>query len=72
MILCIVLIETEPGVISKLDYEKAYDRVNLDFFFEFLEARGFGSKCIMWIMQLVVGGYVGITSNGEDRIFQDN
>jgi hypothetical protein len=32
----------EPGVIIKLDYEKAYDRVNLDFLFEIFKARGFG------------------------------
>jgi hypothetical protein len=31
----------ELGVIIKLDYEKAYDRVNLDFLFEILRVRGF-------------------------------
>jgi hypothetical protein len=30
----------EPEVIIKLDYEKAYDRVNLDFLLEILRARG--------------------------------
>jgi hypothetical protein len=34
------------GVIFKLDYEKAYDRVNLDFLLEILESRGFG---VTWI-----------------------
>jgi hypothetical protein len=33
-----------PGVILKLDYEKAYDRVDLDFLFEAMELRGFGSR----------------------------
>jgi hypothetical protein len=30
-----------PGVILKLDYEKAYDRVDLDFLFEILKTRNF-------------------------------
>jgi hypothetical protein len=34
----------EPAVILKLDYEKAYDRVNLDFLFEILTTRGFSRK----------------------------
>jgi hypothetical protein len=34
----------ELGVILKLDYEKAYDRVNLDFLMELLRLRGFGDK----------------------------
>jgi hypothetical protein len=35
-----------PGVILKLDYEKAYDRVNIDFLVEILRLRGFGDKWI--------------------------
>jgi hypothetical protein len=35
-----------PGVIFKIDYEKAYDRVNLDLLIEILESRGFGSTWI--------------------------
>jgi hypothetical protein len=36
----------EPGVILKLDYEKAYDMVNIDFLLEILKLRGFGE---IWI-----------------------
>jgi len=31
----------ETGVILKLDFEKAYDKVNWKLLFEFLEKRGF-------------------------------
>lgn len=39
----------EEGVILKLDYEKAYDRVNWNFPFELLASRGFSVKWISWI-----------------------
>jgi hypothetical protein len=32
----------ESGVVLKLDYEKAYDKVNFDFLLEILRLRGFG------------------------------
>jgi hypothetical protein len=56
----------EPRVILKLDYEKAYDRVNIDFLLEILETRGFGSKWIGWIRSVVIGGSVSILENGEE------
>jgi hypothetical protein len=55
----------EPGVIIKLDYEKAYDRVNLDFLFEILKMRGFGESCTNWIRKIVIGGSVSVMANGE-------
>jgi mannosylglycoprotein endo-beta-mannosidase len=45
----------EKGVVLKLDYEKAYDRVSWDFMFEVLESRGFSSRWVQWIRQLVTG-----------------
>jgi hypothetical protein len=30
--------------VLKLDYEKAYDKVNWQFFIEILEKRGFGDR----------------------------
>ena len=38
--------QKESGLVLKLDYEKAYDRVNWDFLFSMLESRGFGSVFI--------------------------
>ena len=56
----------EKGVIIKLDYEKAYDRVSWEFLFEVLNTRGFSPNWIHWIKCLVVGGSVGILVNGEE------
>ena len=45
----------EQGLVLKIDYEKAYDRVNLDFLFEILELRGFSSLFVRLIRQVVRG-----------------
>jgi hypothetical protein len=58
-----------PGVVLKLDYEKAYDRVNIDFLFEILSTRGFSKRWISWIEHIVKGGPVGVTLNGHDGSF---
>jgi hypothetical protein len=44
----------EPGVILKLYYEKAYNRVNIDFLFEILETRDFESRWICWVRSVVL------------------
>jgi hypothetical protein len=49
-----------------LDYEKAYDRVNLDFLFEILRLEGFSASWICWIRMLVLGGIVSVMINGEE------
>jgi hypothetical protein len=56
----------DPSVIIKLDYEEAYDRVNLDFLFEIMKIRGFSETWIAWIRMLVVGGSVNVMANGEE------
>jgi hypothetical protein len=39
----------DKGAVIKLDYEKAFDKVNLDFLDELLILQGFGSKTVSWI-----------------------
>jgi hypothetical protein len=58
-----------PGLIIKLDYEKAYDRVSWDFLFETLSARGFSEKWVNWVKCLVKGGSVGVCLNGEESAY---
>jgi hypothetical protein len=54
------------SVVLKLDYEKAYDRGNLDFRFEILRLRAFGETWIGWIRSVVLGGSVSALANGEE------
>jgi hypothetical protein len=58
--------EREKSLILKVDYEKAYDRVDWEFLEEILSSRGFGSKWIRWMMSLVKGGYVSLRINDEN------
>ncbi|KAK1645894.1 hypothetical protein QYE76_063699 [Lolium multiflorum] len=53
------------GVLLKLDFEKAYDRVNWDFLGEVLRCKGFDEGYIHRISQLVSGGQTAISINGE-------
>jgi hypothetical protein len=59
----------EEGIILKLDYEKAYDRVDLSFLEEMLKQRGFSSKWVEKFCTLVHGGSVGIRINDENSNF---
>jgi hypothetical protein len=51
------------GIILKLDFEKAYDKVKWSFLFECLAARGFCPKWCSWIEQVVSGGTVSVKLN---------
>lgn len=67
MILHEILHETkrkkQMGVVLKLDFEKAYDKVKWKFLFECLAARGFCQKWCLWIEQVVSGGTVSVKLN---------
>lgn len=51
------------GVVLKLDFEKAYDKVKWKFLFECLKARGFCKQWCSWIKQVVSGGTVSVKLN---------
>lgn len=53
----------EIGVIFKIDFEKAYDKVRWNLLFECLSMRGFNSTWCGWIKQVVAGGTVSIKVN---------
>jgi len=50
----------------KIDYEKGYDRVSLEFLEEMLISRGFGTKWIYWIRCVVRDGSLCVRLNDED------
>ena len=59
------------GVILKLDFEKAYDKVNWSFLQQTLRMKGFTEKWCKWIESFVSKGSVGIKVNGDiGRFFQ--
>jgi hypothetical protein len=46
----------QQGYVVKLDYEKAYDKVNWMFLIDVLRKRGFGSKWLEWIRCILFRG----------------
>jgi hypothetical protein len=59
------------GVILKLDFEKAYDKVNWSFVQQTLRMKGFSPIWCKWIEEVVSRGSVGIKVNeATDNNFQ--
>jgi hypothetical protein len=58
-------ITKKPGVILKLDFEKAYDKVSWPFLEEVMRRKGFDELWIHWIKCAVKGGRVCIDLNGK-------
>lgn len=59
----------QKGIIFKLDFEKAFDKIHWDFLFEVLVARGFGTLLINWIKDILQGGRTYISFNGNNETY---
>jgi Reverse transcriptase (RNA-dependent DNA polymerase) len=55
----------QKGILLKVDFEKAYDRVSWSFIKELLLSRGFGLLWTNWIMSLLEGAKTCINFNGR-------
>jgi hypothetical protein len=53
----------DHGVILKLDFEKAYDKIKWPFVQQTLHMKGFSEKWCSWINSVTTGGHVGIKVN---------
>ena len=53
------------GVFLKLDFQKAYDRLDWAFLRQVLDQRGFNDRFFCWVMQLVMSGDTTINTNGD-------
>jgi hypothetical protein len=60
---------SQSSFIFKLDYEKAYDKVNREFMFEMLERKGFSSRWLKILRSLLNKGSVGVRINDENSDF---
>ena len=57
--------KNQSGIILKIDFEKAYDKVNCNFLLQSFRMKGFSSKWIEWIKSFISGGSVAVNINDE-------
>jgi hypothetical protein len=60
-----VKVQHQRGVFLKLDFQKAYDRLDWTFLRHALLRRGLDDRMISWIMQIVMSGNTAININGK-------
>ena len=53
----------KEGLILKLDFEKAYDKISWTFLMDCLRQRGFDEKWCMWIWDVMTSGTLSVKVN---------
>jgi hypothetical protein len=46
--------------VLKIDFEKAYDKVNWEFLFDCCKQKGFSDNWMIWVKKAVTGGILGV------------
>jgi hypothetical protein len=59
------------GVLLKIDFEKAYDKVRWDFLQQVLRMKGFDPKWCKWIQDFITWGCIGIKVNDDNKVCWD-
>jgi hypothetical protein len=69
MLLQEILKETKykkhQGVVLKIDFDKAYDKVNWDFLFDSYRQMGFSENWLIWIRKAVTQGTLSVKVNDQ-------
>lgn len=55
----------ESVVLFKVDFEKAYDKINWEFQYFVMEKKGFSPRFIGWVKQTVEKGKVAVMVNDQ-------
>ena len=55
----------QDGIMLKLDFEKAYDKVKWSFLQQTLRMKGFSPKWCRWVEGMINGGSVGVKVNDD-------
>jgi hypothetical protein len=55
----------QDGVILKIDFENAYDKINWSFVQQTVRMKGFSPTWCKWIASFMEGGHVGIRINDQ-------
>lgn len=56
-------VKKQVGIVIKLDFEKAYDKVDWNFLIDCHKMRGFNDKWVSWVKQVLYNGTVSVKLN---------